>query len=124
VHDSEGPNSILVTPLLNGSNYLTWHRSMKPALGVKNKLAFLDGLIPIPPTDYLNRSAWGRCTYMVHSWIMNSVSPQIAQTIVFHKYAIDVWIELQERFSKVDRVKICFLTFFYQQSETSNKIST
>jgi len=82
---------------------------MKRALGVKNKLAFLDGSIPIPPTDYLNRSAWELCNYMVHSWILNSVSPQIAQTIVFHKYAIGVWIELKERFSKVDRVRLASL---------------
>jgi len=40
---------------------------------------------------------------------LNSVSPQIAQTIVFHEYAIDVWIELQERFSKIDRVRIANL---------------
>ena len=109
VHPSEGPNSILVTPLLDGSNYLAWHRSMKRVLGVKNKLAFLDGSIPIPPTDDLNRSAWERCNYMVHSWILNFVSPQIAQTIVFLEYAIDVWIELQERFSKVDRIRIASL---------------
>lgn len=63
---------------------------MKRALGVKNKLLFLDGSIPIPPTDDLNRSAWERCNYMVHSWILNSVSPQIAQTIVCHEYTIDV----------------------------------
>jgi len=109
VHPSEGPNSILVTPLLDGSNYLAWHRSMKRALGVKNKLAFLDGSIPILPADDLNCSAWERCNYMVHSWMLNSVSPQIAQTIVFHDYAIAVWIELQERFSKVDRIRIAAL---------------
>jgi len=88
IHPSKGPNSILITPLFDGSNYLAWHRSMKLASGVKNKLAFLDGSIPIPPTDDLNGSAWEQCNYMVHSWILNFVSPQIAQTIVFHEYAI------------------------------------
>ncbi|MCH85942.1 hypothetical protein A2U01_0006794 [Trifolium medium] len=39
VHPSEGPNSLTVTPSLNGSNYLAWNRSMCRALG-------------------LNRSAW------------------------------------------------------------------
>ena len=51
---------------------------MKRVLGVKNKLVFLDGPIHIPITDDLNRSARERCNCMVHSWILNSVSPQIA----------------------------------------------
>jgi hypothetical protein len=109
VHPSEGPNSVVVTPPLTGSNYLAWSRSMKRALGAKNKFAFIDGSVPIPPFDDLNRNAWERCNHLIHSWILNSVSPQIAQTIVFHEYAIDVWIELQERFSKVDRVRVASL---------------
>jgi hypothetical protein len=48
VHPSEGPNFVVVTPLLNGSNYLAWSRSMRRALGAKNKLAFVDGTLPIP----------------------------------------------------------------------------
>ena len=75
---------------------------MKRALRTKNKFGFVDGSVPIPPMDDLNRNGWERCNNLIHSWIINSVSPQIAQTIVFHEYDIDVWIELQERFSKVD----------------------
>jgi hypothetical protein len=94
VHPSEGPNSVVVTPLLTGSNYLAWSRSMKRALGAKNKFVFLDGSIPIPPSDDFNRNAWECCNnHLIHSWILNSVSPQIAQ----------------ERFSKVDRVRVASL---------------
>jgi len=82
---------------------------MKHALGTKNKFAFIDGSVPIPPPDDLNRNAWECCNNLIHSWILNSVSPQIAQTIVFHEYAIDVWVELQERFSKVDRIRVASL---------------
>jgi len=53
-HPSEGPNSVTVTPLLTSSNYLAWSRSMKHALCAKNKLAFVDGPVPIPYTDDLN----------------------------------------------------------------------
>jgi len=42
IHSSEGPNSVTVTPLLTGSNYLSWSRYMHRALGVKNKLSFID----------------------------------------------------------------------------------
>jgi len=58
VHPSEGPNLVLVTPLLDGSNYLTWNRSMIRPLGAKNKLKFVDGSMEVLDEDDLNRSAW------------------------------------------------------------------
>ena len=119
VHLSERPNSVAVTPLLTSSNYLAWSRFMKRALGAKNKFAFVDGSIPIPPSNDMNRSAWECCNPLIHYWILNSISPQIAQTIVFHEYAIDVWIELQERFSRL----IGFiLLLFVLLSTISNKV--
>jgi transposase InsO family protein len=109
VHPSEGPNTVTVTPLLTGSNYLAWSRSMQRALGAKNKLAFINGSTPEPDEDDLNRNAWERCNHLIHSWILNSVSPQIAQTIIFHVRAIDVWEELKDRFSKADRIRVSML---------------
>ncbi|PNY09652.1 hypothetical protein L195_g006206 [Trifolium pratense] len=41
VHPREGPNSVVVTPCLNGSNYLAWSISMRRALGARNKLLSL-----------------------------------------------------------------------------------
>jgi hypothetical protein len=109
VHPSEGPSSVLVTPPLTGSNYLAWSRSMRRALGAKNKLLFIDRSTPIPDTLDLNRSAWERCNHLVHSWIINSVSESIAQTLVFHEYAIDSWEDLHERFAKAGRIRIVSL---------------
>ncbi|GAU15747.1 hypothetical protein TSUD_235630 [Trifolium subterraneum] len=77
--------------------------------GAKNKLAFVDGSMPIPDFHDLNRRAWERCNHLIHSWIIKSVTKQIAQTLVFHENCIDVWEDLQERFSKVDRVRIANL---------------
>jgi len=48
VHPSEGPNSLTVSPKLNGSNYLAWNQSMQRALGTKNKLGFINGMILVP----------------------------------------------------------------------------
>lgn len=109
VHPSEGPNSVIVSPKFNGSNYLAWSRSMQRALGAKNKLSFINGTLPVPEIDDLNRNARERCNHLVHSWLINSVSDSIAQTIVFHDNAFDVWEDLKERFSKVDRICIAQL---------------
>ncbi|CAJ2649735.1 unnamed protein product [Trifolium pratense] len=109
IHPSEGPNSINVIPKLTGPNYLAWSRSMKHALGAKNKLSFIDGTMEIPDMHDLNRNQWEHCNYLVCSWLLNSVSDPIASTIAFHDTAIEVWLDLQERFSKADRIRIATL---------------
>jgi len=38
VRTSEGPNSVLVAPPLDGSNYLAWSHSMIRAFGMKKKI--------------------------------------------------------------------------------------
>lgn len=56
---------------------------MQRALGAKNKLPFINGTLPVPDIDDLNRNAWEQCNHLVHSWLINLVSDSIAQTIVF-----------------------------------------
>ncbi|KAK2415469.1 hypothetical protein QL285_037945 [Trifolium repens] len=43
---------------------------------------------------------------LIHSWFMNSVDPSIAQSIVFMENASDVWLDLKERFSQGDLVRL------------------
>ncbi|GAU44842.1 hypothetical protein TSUD_400430 [Trifolium subterraneum] len=107
VHPSDGPSSVKVSPILTGSNYHSWSRSMRRALGGKLKLEFIDGSIPVP-ADQFDPSfrSWNRCNMLVHSWIMNSVSESIAQSIVFMENAFDVWNDLKERFAQSDLVRI------------------
>jgi hypothetical protein len=107
VHPDDGPSSVTVTPLLTGSNYHSWSRSIKRALGAKAKLDFIDGTIPIP-VDAFDPTfrAWNHCNQLVSLWLLNSVSPSIAQSVVFLENAIDIWNELRERFSQGDLVRI------------------
>lgn len=64
--------------------------SQKRALGVKNKLEFVDGSIEFLDEYDLNYAQWECCNHIIHSWIINSVSEQIASTIIYHEHAIDV----------------------------------
>jgi hypothetical protein len=106
VHPSDGPHSVAIKPQLNTSNYQAWARAMRRGLGGKNKYQFVDGTIPPPTFDDLNFSAWERCNNLIHSWIMNSVSDNIAQSIVYIDNVLDVWNELKERFSKAVRIRV------------------
>lgn len=46
VHPSDGPSSVTVSPALDGSNYHSWARSVRRALGGKMKFEFVDETIP------------------------------------------------------------------------------
>ena len=107
VHPSDGPATVKVVPPLTGGNYHSWARSMRRALGAKMKLEFIDGSIPIPEDSFdPSTRAWNRCNMLIISWIINSVSESIAQSIVYMENALDVWNDLKERFSQGDLVRI------------------
>ena len=109
VHSSENSSTVSVTPQLNGDNYHSWSMKMRRALAMKNKYKFVDGSIPVPNEDDLNRSAWERCNNLVHTWIINSISPSIAHSVVFIEYAIDMWNDLKDRFMRGDRIRVAQL---------------
>ena len=52
------------------------------ALRAKSKLDFVDGSLPIPKEkdDFSN---WERCNFLVGSWILNFVSPEIRSSILY-----------------------------------------
>lgn len=71
------------------------------------KYEFVDGTIEPIAGDFdpLFRP-WNRCNMLVHSWIVNFISPSIAQSIIFMENTCDVWNNLKERFSQSDLVRI------------------
>lgn len=103
---SDGPSFVLVKPMLTHSSYRAWVRSMRRALGGKNKFDFVDGSIQIPEEFDPSFKAWSHCNMLVHTWIMNSVEESIAQNIIFLENTIDVWNKLKERFLEGDYICI------------------
>lgn len=101
VDPSDGPSSVKVTPILEGSNYHSWAR----ALGGKMKLEFVSGTILVPADDFdLSYRAWNMCNMLIDSWLVNYVSESIAQLIVFLENVVDALNGLKERFSQGDLV--------------------
>lgn len=48
LHPNENPTLVLVSPVLTESNYHSWAKAMKIALASKNKLRFINGILPTP----------------------------------------------------------------------------
>lgn len=106
MHPNENPSLILVTPLLSNNNYHSWSCSMAMALRSKNKLHFINGVLPRPSDLDPNSIAWDRCNTMIMSWIKNAVEVEIAQSILWMENAADMWNELKERFYQGDVFRI------------------
>jgi hypothetical protein len=43
---------------------------------------------------------------LIMSWLLNSLSPSIAQSVIYFVHALDVWTDLRERFSQGDLLQI------------------
>ena len=97
-HHSDHPDLVLISKPLNGDNYRAWRRAMTLALNAKNKLGFVDGTIKAPseenhPDDYATLSC---CNDMVHSCIVNTLNPEISDSVIYYTTAHEVWEDLRE----------------------------
>ncbi|XP_068487340.1 uncharacterized protein [Phaseolus vulgaris] len=115
LHPGENPVASLVSPVLDSTNYHSWSRSIVTTLSAKNKVEFVLGTHPCPPTNDSTYSAWIRCNNMVVSWLVHSVSLPIRQSIIWMDVAVDIWNDLKTRYSQGDLSRISDL-----QSEASS----
>ncbi|RVW56241.1 Retrovirus-related Pol polyprotein from transposon RE1 [Vitis vinifera] len=95
-HHSDHPGLVLISKSLNGDNYSAWKRAMILALNSKNKLGFVNGSIKAPSEeiDPEGYATWSRCNDMVHSWIVNTLNPEIADSVIYYSTAHEVWEDL------------------------------
>ncbi|KAK9664005.1 hypothetical protein RND81_14G013000 [Saponaria officinalis] len=70
------------------------------ALSAKNKLCFVEGTSPKPNSTSPNAKNWQRCNDMVFSWILNAVSSEIADSILYSDTTKSAWSELIDRFDQ------------------------
>lgn len=106
LHPNENLSLVLVTPLLDEKNYRTWTRLMYTALISKNKEKFIHGTLLKPPVSDVLYAPWIRYNMMVLAWIHRSISESIAKFVLWIETAVDVWKNLQTRFSQGDIFRV------------------
>ncbi|KAK4282894.1 hypothetical protein QN277_014219 [Acacia crassicarpa] len=82
---------------------------MRMSLMSKNKSRFINRASPIPNNADPLFPAWERCNMMVLSWLTRSLSPTIAQSVLWIDKACDVWSDLRDRFSQNDVFRLADL---------------
>ena len=81
---------------------------MAISLNAKSKLGFIDGTTTMSsaiakPDKY---AAWKKCNDMILSSILNSLTQDLADSVIFSTTAQEVWEDLQDRFSQRNSPRI------------------
>ncbi|XP_022849877.1 uncharacterized protein LOC111371965 [Olea europaea var. sylvestris] len=106
ISGSDSSGTILVTHVLDNTNYYAWARSMKRALRIKNKLGFIDGSLTQPdPTSFLIEH-WLRCNDLVIAWLQNTMSIEVKSCTLYAKTARELWLELEHRLAQQNAPRI------------------
>lgn len=106
LHPLDNPGMTLTIVVLNEQNFSQWSRSMIIALSAKLKLRFVDGSYVPPPANTPLFMHWTRCNHMVISWILNSISNDIQNSVVFLNTASVIWKDLETRYSQSNMPKL------------------
>ncbi|KAH0694219.1 hypothetical protein KY285_021316 [Solanum tuberosum] len=103
-YDNLGVNLINIT--FDGSSYGNWRRGVLISFSTKNKLGFINGSCPIPSLDSPLLIQWQRCNDMVITWLLNSLSRDISESVIYSQTAVELWDELEARYGQADGTKL------------------
>ncbi|XP_071713208.1 uncharacterized protein [Rutidosis leptorrhynchoides] len=121
LHQNDHPGLVLISRKLTGSdNYGNWKRSMMIALNAKNKLKILTCEYREPEKDSILRPLWERNNDMIISWILNTLTEEISNSLNCVSSAKDVWLELQEHYSQIDAHRVYQLANDVAQLKQNN----
>ncbi|XP_019176614.1 PREDICTED: uncharacterized protein LOC109171951 [Ipomoea nil] len=125
LHINQNPALELVSTPLEGPNYHSWARAMTMALSCKNNVTFINGSIMKPNADNLGRYlAWERCNNIVSTWIVRTLSPTFARSVLWIDTAYGIWNDLKRRFSQQDLFRIVEIKCeIYQMKQGDNSLN-
>ncbi|XP_019237807.1 PREDICTED: uncharacterized protein LOC109217959 [Nicotiana attenuata] len=117
MHPSESAGSMLVRIPFDGTEYRSWKRGVLRSLSVKNKVGFITGKCQKLVIGYVTFDQWERCDDMVTSWILNSLSKDLADNLQYVNDAKELWQELEDRYDQTNGAKL------YQLQKKINDLS-
>ncbi|KAF7839631.1 putative reverse transcriptase, RNA-dependent DNA polymerase, Gag-polypeptide of LTR copia-type [Senna tora] len=118
LHNSDHPGMSLVNTPLDGRNYFAWSIAIRTALEAKDKVGFIDGSLPAPENS-TEFKRWKTVDSMIKSWMVNSLTKELADTSVCCLSSKNLWDTLDER---VNPMPTC--TYGKCTCELNKKITT
>lgn len=109
LHHSNTPVITLVKKPLNGRNYGEWSCSMRLSHSAKNKLSLIDKIVKAPSAPDPRFPLWQCCNNLILTWILHSIEPDIARSVIFSDTAAKIWNGLHDKFSQGDDSRILWI---------------
>ncbi|XP_019241196.1 PREDICTED: uncharacterized protein LOC109221186 [Nicotiana attenuata] len=109
LNNSDSPGMTLVNTVFDGRGYPGWRRSILLSLSAKKKLGFINGVCKSPNLNSPELEQWNCVNDMVISWILNALSKDIADSVIYSKTAKELWDSLEQRFGKSNGAKLYHL---------------
>lgn len=94
IHPPDSPRQALVTNIFNGENYDSWKRSVMIALSARHKVAFIDKTCANQSSASPLYILWQRNNAMVLSWLLNSLTENIRNSVLYFETAKELWTDL------------------------------
>lgn len=94
---TQNPSSVYYLHPYDSENFGDWKRMVVIGLTSKKKMCFVDGTLP-KPTGVTEAIAWDRANNMVCGWILRSLGPATAKSVLLLRIARDAWKDLEDRF--------------------------
>ncbi|XP_070025910.1 uncharacterized protein [Nicotiana sylvestris] len=99
----------LVNTVYDGKGYPGWKISILLSLSAKKKLGFINGACKAPDLNFTDYVQWSCVNDMVTSWILNALSKDIVDSVIYSKPAKELWDSLEQRFGKSNGAKLVHL---------------
>ncbi|XP_057543533.1 uncharacterized protein LOC130821771 [Amaranthus tricolor] len=119
IHPSD-TSSQLVSIKFKGDGYGDWRRCMLIALSAKNKVAFVDGSLPKPSSDFVECKPWERFNDLIISWLLFNLDTTIAKSVLYSNIAREIWKDLEDRYGQTSGPQLYALE--HQLSEIAQGI--
>lgn len=105
----ETPNSMITTIKFDGTNYLTWSKSVLIHVEDKDKEEYLTGEAKKPPREDPKYSKWKTKNVMFKGWLLGSMKPKISDHYLFLDIAHQIWGSLAKAYSEVSHTTKVFV---------------
>ncbi|KAH0729359.1 hypothetical protein KY289_000547 [Solanum tuberosum] len=117
LHSSDLPGMSLVNFIFDGRGFQGWRRTILIAFSAKNKLKFIDSTCKIPDRSSSDYYLWSSCNDMVTSCLLNYLSKDIPDSVIYSQTAKDLYTDLEQRFGQSNGAKL-----FHLQKELSDLV--
>ncbi|XP_055819095.1 uncharacterized protein LOC129887887 [Solanum dulcamara] len=106
LNPSDSPGMNLIHSIFDGKGFPGWRRSIFIALSAKKKLGFINGCIKAPEPTSKDYEQWSCVNDMIIAWLLNALSLDIRDSVIYSKTAKELWDSLEQRFGKLDGAKL------------------